>query len=168
MFNIDIDVIVIAKIMRQYNSRKISSELLFLLLVIIIVSSITLANSSASDMALEQGKHKIHSIRDSGPGDSDTGCPPRYTVTSMFEDECTGEGTPIKKCPKNFDVVGDVCVGPYMVLCDDQLKGYSNKGAPSTDTIRCVGPPIVDKYECPPGFRNDPQYPQYCVGLRKL
>jgi len=84
---------------------KMLSELLFLLLVTILVSSITLANSSASDMSLGQGKHKIYSIRDSGLGSSDTGCPAGYTVSGVLEDECIGKGTIKKTCPKDFRLI---------------------------------------------------------------
>jgi len=172
MFNIDIDGIVIAKIMRQYNSRKISSELLFLLLVTIIVSSITLANSSASDMALEQGKHKIYSIRDSGPGSSDTGCPAGYTVSGVLEDECTGKGTVKKTCPNDYrfsSEEGGICFGPENVLCDTPPpKSYRDIQTFHSFTPHCVGPPIDGKAECPPGFRNISEDPRYCVGPRKF
>lgn len=166
IFNIKIGRPGVVKIILLNNLRKFSSEILFLLMVTIIISFITLGNSFATDMSLENGKYKINSIRDSGPG-SDTGCPAGYTVTSMFEDECTGEGTIKRTCPKDFSLDGSQCVSGVIIKDCPQGYHFERELVFGQTSIFCVGP-AIEEVQCPSGFHKISENPRYCVGPRKF
>ena len=116
-------------------------------------------------MSLENGKYKINSIRERGPG-SDTGCPAGYTVTSMFEDKCTGEGTIKRTCPKDFSLDGSQCVSG--VIIRDVPRDTIRKGTRIWPNERLLCRACNQEVQCPSGFHKISENPRYCVGPRKF
>lgn len=148
---------------------KIISELLFSLLVTILVSSVTLANSYASDM-LQESNQKIYDIRDDGVGGDSQGCPTGYAIYSPTKmDQCKGNGKVVLTCPEGFKLVGGgTCNGPWKD-CDSMGPGYDKKLLPIIGMTgffsHCEGPPI-EQVQCPPGYHQHPSSPHLCIGPR--
>jgi hypothetical protein len=154
------------------------SKFLFILLVLTIISSYVITNSTN---ALEQEplKSQIYPMRAYTSVNSDTGCPHGYTIQGIFEDECAGKEPVTNSCPDGFFVFGSLypsdpdCVGPKRIECTSSApKGYSTQilppvfGSPDPD-IACVGP-FIKGVTCPAGFRVHSDYPDICVGPRKF
>jgi hypothetical protein len=148
--------------------------------LIIYVTSVFMVNVQLTNtFAVE----KIHDVRSSGVGSSDTGCPNGYTVWGTFEDECVGDGTIKETCPSGFNGPdkGECFWVQIDKIIDDAAcakygKGYTvsiTKGYGTFSYDYACHGPTNKEVLCPSGFDyripdNASTDKKKCVGPRKF
>ena len=144
-------------------SGNYASRALLLSFVTFISSHGFITNSYTNEVWSDQ-EDKIHEVR-SQMSVTDPGCPTGFWYTDVMRNECTGEATISKECPKDFNLVQGVCSGPAQE-CSSRGPGYNIQHPPIAGfQIYCAGPP-TDKPICPTGYHLM-EDKKFCIGPRQ-